>query len=381
MSVKVCHVTSVHQRYDTRIFHKECTSLAKAGYDVTLLVADNKAPEVRNGLKIISADFKPASRLDRILHSGCVMFKYAMQVDAEIYHLHDPELLPVAKKLKQNGKKVIFDSHEDIPAQIRDKAWIPAPLRAVISASCKYYMSKILKEMDFVIAATPHVAMDLGRINPNTEIVTNYPIIDITNNINNIYDGASRDQAKTTQVVFAGGITKQWNHEIILHAITGLNVRYKLAGPASEDYMNLLKELPSWEKVDYLGKISHKEVLTLLSQSDIGLAILQYSGNTNWYDGTLSNTKLFEYMVAGIPVICTNFKLWEAIIDKYQCGLYISPNDVNALRDSIEYLIQNPQKRNEMGLNGYQAVINEFNWSSEEKKLIKLYQFLINAKY
>lgn len=54
MTVKVCHVTSVHQRYDTRIFHKECTSLAKAGYDVTLLVADNKEPEIRNGEKIIS---------------------------------------------------------------------------------------------------------------------------------------------------------------------------------------------------------------------------------------------------------------------------------------------------------------------------------------
>ena len=102
---KIAHITSAHGRYDDRIFIKECTSLAKAVDDVTLLVADNKAPEIRNEVKIISADFKPTLRLDRILHSSRVIFKYAMQVDAEIYHLHDPELLPVAKNMKHNGKK------------------------------------------------------------------------------------------------------------------------------------------------------------------------------------------------------------------------------------------------------------------------------------
>ena len=87
MPIKVCHITSVHQRYDTRIFHKECTSLANAGYDVTLLVADGKKDEISNGVNIVSIDYAPTSRYKRILLSGHIMFKAARQIDAlKEYH-------------------------------------------------------------------------------------------------------------------------------------------------------------------------------------------------------------------------------------------------------------------------------------------------------
>ncbi len=369
MSVKVCHVTSVHQRYDTRIFHKECTSLAKEGYDVTLLVADNKAPEVRSGVKIISADFKPASRLDRIMHSSRVMFKYAMQVDAEIYHLHDPELLPVAKKLKQNGKKVIFDSHEDVPSQILHKHWIPKLLRKPCSEVYSIYSGMVLRKLDFVIGVTPHLIKKLRRVNPNVEIITNFPIIDFYTDV--------EETAPTTRwnnvIAFAGGVTPQWSHEIILRAIENLDVQYKLAGAAGEEYMNKLQDYPAWKKVNFLGKISHEEVGKMLKQSSVGMALLRYSPNSNGKEGTLGNTKLFEYMMAGIPVICTNYTLWAEIIDKWHCGICVSPDDVEAIRDAINYFIHNPRKTQEMGNAGRLAVKTEFNWSIEEKKLLHLY--------
>lgn len=70
MSVKVCHVTNIHPRYDTRIFIKECTSLVNAGYDVTLLVADGKSDEIKNGVNIISVSDIPKSRFQRIIKKG-----------------------------------------------------------------------------------------------------------------------------------------------------------------------------------------------------------------------------------------------------------------------------------------------------------------------
>ena len=373
MSVKVCHVTSVHQRYDTRIFHKECTSLAKAGYDVTLLVADNKAPEIRNGVKIISADFKPTSRLDRILHSSRVMFKYAMQVDAEIYHLHDPELLPVAKKLKQNGNKVIFDSHEDVPSQILNKHWVPKHLRKPCSKVYLVYSDMVLRKLDYIIGVTPHLVEKLHQINPNVVMITNFPII-------NSYDDTGETEPiirKNNVIAFAGGITSQWSHEIILQAIEGLDVQYKLAGLADKGYINKLQDDPSWKKVDYVGKIPHEDIANVLRQSSVGMALLQYSPNSNGKEGTLGNTKLFEYMMAGLPVICTDFTLWGEIIDKWQCGICVDPNDVNSVHDAIDYLIHNFHKAQEMGMNGRKAVQTEFNWSIEEQKLIALYQSLI----
>jgi hypothetical protein len=50
---KVCHLTSVHNRYDARIFYKECISLYNAGYDVTFIVADVKGNEEKNGIELI----------------------------------------------------------------------------------------------------------------------------------------------------------------------------------------------------------------------------------------------------------------------------------------------------------------------------------------
>ena len=124
--IKVCHMTTVHDRYDSRILKKECVSLANAGYDVTLLVADNLPDENFKNVKISSIDFSPKNRLDRILNSKKQMLKKALLINADVYHFHDPELIPVGLSLKKKNKKVIYDSHEDYPNDIKEKKlWIP----------------------------------------------------------------------------------------------------------------------------------------------------------------------------------------------------------------------------------------------------------------
>ena len=108
---RVCHLTSVHSSDDTRVFHKECVSLARAGYDVTLVAPGESREEL--GVHIVGVGEKPVGTLNR-LTSPFVKRAYeaALALDCELYHLHDPELLPYALKLKRHGKTVIFDSHE-----------------------------------------------------------------------------------------------------------------------------------------------------------------------------------------------------------------------------------------------------------------------------
>jgi len=147
-------------------------------------------------------------------------------------------------------------------------------------------------------------------------------------------------------------------------------------GKVTTEYMSELQKHKSWNKVNYHGLVPQEEVKKILSSSAVGLALLSYSDNTCGKIGTLGNTKLFEYMLAKLPVICTDFILWKEIIDRWNCGICIPPGDVEALQKAMHYLIDNPKKAQIMGENGRRAVLEEFNWGIEEKKLLKLYKQL-----
>ena len=111
-----------------------------------------------------------------------------------------------------------------------------------------------------------------------------------------------------------------------------------------------------------------------MNRSHVGLAILQYSANTMGKHGTLGNTKLFEYMRMGLPVICTGFDLWKPIIQKWKCGICVDPDSPQEIAEAINYLFSHPEEAKEMGRNGRKAVEEEFNWDVECEKLLDLYR-------
>ncbi len=91
----VCHLTSVHPVEDVRIFHKECVSLAKHGFDVTLVACGEPAyKQNKNGVNVVSLDVPVKNRFERMTKRTRAVYKKALEVDADIYHFHDPELLP-----------------------------------------------------------------------------------------------------------------------------------------------------------------------------------------------------------------------------------------------------------------------------------------------
>lgn len=369
--VKVCHLTSVHPIDDVRIFVKECTSLAAHGYDVTLIACGDIAfEEVKNGVKRISLHVPVKNRLHRMLRRSREVYKKAVEVDADIYHFHDPELLLVGYRLKKSGKKVIFDSHEDVRSDISEKRYIPFLMRKILARVYGLLERYVGKRIDAIVTVTPHIVNKLIKINPKTVQIANFPVFEQPETFNSL---------EKNHMAFAGSISHTY---LLQNVITALGqtagIKLFLAGNADPKYLKMLKAIDGWNMVEYLGKISYDSVNNLYNHSLIGIACLGHTANVGFNQGSLGVVKFFEYMKAGMAIICTDSVLWKKIIDEENCGICVNPYNVNEISNAMQYLADNPDIAKKMGKNGQNAFRNKYNWSFEEKKLISLYQSLIS---
>ena len=366
--MKIVHLSSVHPRNDIRILIKQCRSLAAHGYDVTLVVADGKGDECKKQVKIIDVERLPG-RLNRIFKITRRVFKKAMELDADLYHLHDPELIPIGLKLKRLNKKVVFDSHEDVPKQLLGKPYLMPALLRFLSIAFSLFERYTCRYFDGIVAATPFIRDKFLAINPSIVDINNFPMV-------GELDTAVPWVEKQKEVCYLGGISTIRGIREIVHACTFLKspARLNLAGSFLEPAVEAaVKTSSGWERVNELGFLDRFGVLEVLSRSVAGLVTLHPT--INHLDAL--PTKMFEYMSSGIPVIASNFPLWREIIEGNQCGLCVDPLDPKAIANAIDFMIENPDRARQMGENGKRAVLEKYNWAAEEKKLISFYQSLL----
>lgn len=366
--MRIVHVTSVHQRYDARIFLKMCTSLATAHYETHLIVADSLGDEKKYGVLIHDVK-KEHGRLNRVVKTSSKIFDKAMQLNASVYHIHDPELIPIGLKLKSQGKKVIFDAHEDFPKQILTKHYLPLVLRKIISICAEIGERFLCRKFDGIVGATPFISKKFLEINKNVININNYPKIEELQIID-------KPQRILAQVCYIGGISVERGIKEVVTALTLTknNVSLALAGKFHSVQLEQdIKQEKGWGKTNFIGFVGRKEIQELLSNTQIGLVTLY---PTVSYLDSLP-VKLFEYMCAGVPVIASDFPLWREIVLKHNCGLCVDPQNPEEIAKAIDYLIDNPQIAEEMGRNGFKAVQTEFNWANEEAKLLKFYESMI----
>lgn len=220
--MKICHVSSAHPSTDTRVFIKECSSLASAGFETYLVIKGES--RVENNVNVVGVGNPPKSRIKRMLFFSKKVFKKSLELDCELYHLHDPELLQFVKKYKKRGKKVIFDSHEDVSAQIEDKYWIPRFLRKALSKIYQKYEASVVKKADAVIAATPYIGKQFeGKAN-KVVVINNYPKLD------DILFQSRPFVDRNESVCFTGYIDDLRGEKIMVEAMKESNATLIIAG-------------------------------------------------------------------------------------------------------------------------------------------------------
>jgi glycosyltransferase involved in cell wall biosynthesis len=124
--------------------------------------------------------------------------------------------------------------------------------------------------------------------------------------------------------------------------------------------------------IRFIGKISRDEVNELYGNSRAGIVIYQPAANHL----EAQPIKLFEFMAAGLPVVASDFPLWREIVEGNQCGICVNPTDPEEVKVACLTLIDNPKMAQALGRNGKAAIDKQYNWKSEENKLVELYNQL-----
>lgn len=359
----VTHITSAHPRYDVRIFLKECSSLAANGHTVNVIVSDGKGNEQRNKVNIIDAGAKPSNRMARMTATVRSVYSKAISTKADIYHLHDPELLTLVPFLLKRGK-VIYDAHEDLPRQILGKHWIPKQLRFLISFLAEKIENFYARRVSGIITATPFIAKRFKKINPSVENINNFPRLEEFKDI-------QRQPSRENIACYIGGISSIRGIFEMVRAMEHVNGKLLLAGTFStQEERQIAQTLPGWGKGVELGFCDRTKVKEILASARVGLVLFHPLQN---HLDALPN-KLFEYMAAGLPVIASDFPLWKDIVNSAACGMCVDPLDTIQITDAINLFLDNPEKASEMGSAGKRAVEEQYNWKREEKKLLEFFR-------
>lgn len=369
--IRVCHLTSVHRRYDARIFHKECVSLQKAGYDIHLIVGDGLGDEVKQGVQISDVGVAVGGRAGRMLFTTSRILFRAVRVGARIFHFHDPELIPAGIVLRLLGFRVVYDVHEDVARSLENRPWVPSLIRKGVAISIESLECLAARILDLHMVVTPEIASRFPS--RKTVLLRNFPI-----------QAELRSMAMKPFVerdpVFAyvGTVSPDRGAlimvEAINHPLLEGKARLVIGGAVEPELIEKMMELDQYGLVTLRGHLTRNEIAQLLGSARAGLVLLQpVKAHMDAYP-----VKMFEYMAASLPVIASNYPLWAEILDQGELALLVDPTKPREIAVAMKAILDQPMLAERLALSGEEAVRTRYNWETEKNALLTAYGGLLS---
>lgn len=377
--VKVCHFSSVHHVWDTRVFYRECSSLAQ-DFDVTLIAIGNECVE-KNGVHIIGIP-KPSSFLQRFLFTIWKVFYLAVKQDAAIYHIHDAEMVPFGMILGILGKKVIYDIHENTLGDIQLKPWLSAGQKKWTGWAYRWFLQIGKQFMHYVpVVANPKLLRDFYVSEEECTIIQNFADIDELapyqvmdrgglegNHL--FYVGMIRDMYYTIDPFLEAIYLLQQQGKICeLHLIGYFGVNAE-TGFAHLAYWNAIAQ-----QIHFYGFLDQPKAYEISKQCKVGLCIKNQPDNML----VSHERKLFEYMCIGLPSIFCDSAIYCNLNNEFQIGIPVDVQQATAIAQALEVLLGNKALLTTYAANNIKAVREKYNWQLEYARLKSLYlQLLIS---
>lgn len=369
--VRVCHLTPIEKGQDERAFTREALPSLAYGLRACIL-----GPHSLSG-PIKEVEFVPApkcrNRLTRILSAARLAF-WALKQDADIYHIHNPELIPAGLVLRVFfRRKVVYDTREDFPSMMLTKTYLPPGWRPAMSRLVSAIERLAARFLNAVITADAGSLRPLARTGKSRKLVLyNFPNLQ--------FFPESHAPEKQYDLVYRGGLSERAGTFVLLSAIRllwnrGIAVRLLLFGytdnAQAERYLK--DSLISYginHLVTLRGTIAHDQMASTLSLARIAVCPLQKIPKF------LNNipVKVFESWACGLPVIATDLPPIRPFFAGRKLGMLVKPGDIHGLADAICQMLAEPDLIEEYGRRARRLVVERYNTGMEIPKLLSLYE-------
>ncbi len=381
----ICLLSAEHPPLDKRVFQKEAVSLAQAGFRVIHLCPSNAAEDKSvKGVRLVTYK-RRRGRLERLLSIPRLLAR-AWRLDADVYHCNEPDSWLVGVLLSLlRGKKVVFDCHEHYPGQVtRGLSW---PLSHLAAWATKYYLQLLGLLTHRIVLAKYSVADDFSWSRGRQVVVLNTtPLNALDSRMSTISADATGNSEPFT-FVHIGVIRRERGSQQLLDAVRLLadrgvsDFRVRIIGAFKDgseaDFFAKADRHGVRERIEFHRWLPFDEAFSLVRRSHAGLILFQK---------TLENNvrgmphKMFDYMLAGLPVIAPDFAP-DIVNVLGECGggLLVDTSDVSRVADAMQMLIEDRAMVRSLGARGRQAVFDRYHWERDAETLIAAYHEMLGT--
>lgn len=389
--MKICILNSRHAVSDTRV-KRIIETLAEAGNEVLVLApsfSDNELaayPEELN-LSFICLNRQARGDFEKGLSAGGIfktflsrisvnyaLLKAGLKAKADVYHCNEVDSWGIGILLSILVRsKVVFDVHEYYPARVTDviTGRVIDPIAEGLSRFLFQFFSLFSDGLIFVNQSL----VDLYRPHGKTAIVRNCVRKSDFTRLSTDEDLKKRYQNRII-VLHIGSLREQYGPQALLDSLDFIKdprVLFLILGGVSKDFLAEAEKKGFADQVETVEQLPFDEMLAYLAVSDIGITPLQPSDKNTYY--SLAR-KFLEYVAAGIPVIVSDFPEYRSLVEKYELGLLIDPENPREIAAAVNRLVEDQQLRVQLGENAARAFEKELNWEMESRKLFDLYDVL-----
>lgn len=374
--MKICFLSSMHPPFDKRVFEKEAISLAEAGFQVVHLAPGNELDVVQKGVRVITYSHK-SGIIGRLLQLRN-LYRLAASIDADCYHCNEVDSWFIGVLLKlTKRKKVVFDVHEHYPSTFAESRF-PSWMRSIIELTVQLTFKILIPFTDHIVLAKQSIAKDFDSGKHKLIVVRNFTPLKYSHvNI----PTSSDDQMIT--VVHLGLFNKNRGWPQLLDAMVQTNCRnlsVHIIGTFNDgteaEFQAKVDELKLNKRIFTTSWLPFEEAYQELLNANVGLILFQPGIQNHVY---AFPHKMFDYMMAGLPIIVPFFAEEIApIVIETDCGILVDSSDPVDIAQALDYLANNPDERRRFGKNGRHAVLEKYNWDIEVEKLISMYSKLEN---